>query len=116
MSEPFDKLKKSLHEVLEVANDKIDKRMKAAFEFVDKLRAEELAVNDDLEMVRDERLALEDQCRELEGEIARVKQLRSELEAKQQGGLFAACMARPKPVEDVVVEPEPDVHLLPEDA
>mmetsp|Transcript_140173 Transcript_140173/g.349348 ORF Transcript_140173/g.349348 Transcript_140173/m.349348 type:complete len:116 (+) Transcript_140173:102-449(+) len=115
MTEPFDKLKKSLHEVMALTEEKIDKRLKAAREFSQQVQQDELQVQEDLEILKAERASIEDAKVEVQRQLEEIALVRAELEAKKNGGLFACCMSKPKTqASDITVhvegEPEMQTH------
>mmetsp|Transcript_16919 Transcript_16919/g.43799 ORF Transcript_16919/g.43799 Transcript_16919/m.43799 type:complete len:114 (+) Transcript_16919:119-460(+) len=104
MADAFDKLKKSLHEVMAITDEKIDKRLKAAQEFVHKVKEERSQVQEDLEILRAERASIEDARRDVERQLEEVALVRAELEAKKNGGFFGCCISKPRiQVADITV-------------
>mmetsp|Transcript_101029 Transcript_101029/g.253329 ORF Transcript_101029/g.253329 Transcript_101029/m.253329 type:complete len:114 (+) Transcript_101029:112-453(+) len=112
MTEPFDKLKKSLHEVMAVSEEKIDKRLRATREFLTRVQQDEAQVQEDLEMLRAERASIEDAKMEVRRQLEEIALVRAELEAKKSGGLFACCISKPKTqVADITVHTEPGMEI-----
>mmetsp|Transcript_77297 Transcript_77297/g.151661 ORF Transcript_77297/g.151661 Transcript_77297/m.151661 type:complete len:116 (-) Transcript_77297:174-521(-) len=112
MGDPLDKLKKSLQEIMVNTEQTLDKRMKAAREYLVEVQRQEGQVREELETLRGVRASLEDERARVQQQLEEVAQVRAELEARKRGGFFACCMAKPKAqVADITVPVDPEQEL-----
>mmetsp|Transcript_128141 Transcript_128141/g.370984 ORF Transcript_128141/g.370984 Transcript_128141/m.370984 type:complete len:113 (+) Transcript_128141:159-497(+) len=104
MAEAFDKVKKTLRDVLAATEEKIDKRMTQSRDFLTQVHREEEQLRDDLDLLRAERASLEEERIRVQQQLDEVAQVRAELEARRRGGLFGCCMSKPRTqVSDITV-------------